>query len=860
MATNSMSDAGNDSPNLKGRISTISTKSSRNLDMSKLLGSLTPLSPTRPHVSVKSFPATYFGTVSVSDKVDAETIPRIVHTVMKGTTLDRMIEVSLEVSKGELRVIDSRTTKDIKIVTSESLSYTSISANDSRVLVLMTRMSDSRVPVLHGHVFAAESSVSLEMKDTIDTLVVESMVERDSESPDVSDYQLPPAEPIPQNELLVVDAYYLGYMRVLKKEGAKTVKKASDANAIARALILKEREKEGKPKIGLLRGGGLPTKGGIAVEDDEVTIIVTPKSFRIIDRLAGETLYKTMIANLTFATSTKGKTVDLFGCIVSNERLKITNCHLFHVNQRDTSRLGRGMAEAIQINQNKFSEAALLQKIPPWHAEADAVRTTAPKALYEKQIHRSDLRALAVIGAGEYGEVYLALQSKILQTSEGKTSLFRIPRAVKMMTISMKDDFLREALVMLRLGDHENIVRMVGVAVQQSPWLAVLEFMQYGDLRAVLKACKEDSITLEVGEHIHLLRQLAQGCAHISSCGVLHMDLAARNCLLGVGSVVKIGDFGMSRKMCDEGPYLVLRQKIPLALKWMSIEAMDARFFSEASDCWSFGVTMWEIWSYGEVPFSNISLDRIQVRVREGARLSQPKACPDDIWAVVEKCWKTEPVDRWNFVDLAAALADLFKVYTCEIRDIGVAVAGAAPPAWAVVDPTLETKIEDELKLLNSTTDRKNRRSSLATPTVITNLDGVDLHQHPDRVTSLGDIFTTTQTGSGVRTDSPPRRPSSGSQHHSPSMSPRRERSGSGGSKSSPRRPRRFSMDSPSWSRRSRSKADSAPDQNRDNLPITGLSGSSMPNFSAESGRTKARGGSLALSGHASPFFTPPNQ
>jgi hypothetical protein len=37
------------------------------------------------------------------------------------------------------------------------------------------------------------------------------------------------------------------------------------------------------------------------------------------------------------------------------------------------------------------------------------------------------------------------------------------------------------------LLDHDNLVSMVGVAVQQAPWLVVLEFMQFGDLRAVLQ-------------------------------------------------------------------------------------------------------------------------------------------------------------------------------------------------------------------------------------------------------------------------------------------------------------------------------------------------------------------------------------
>ena len=43
---------------------------------------------------------------------------------------------------------------------------------------------------------------------------------------------------------------------------------------------------------------------------------------------------------------------------------------------------------------------------------------------------------------------------------------------------------MREAEVMLGF-DHDNVVRIIGVAVQQSPWLQVQEFMCYGDLQCV---------------------------------------------------------------------------------------------------------------------------------------------------------------------------------------------------------------------------------------------------------------------------------------------------------------------------------------------------------------------------------------
>ena len=73
--------------------------------------------------------------------------------------------------------------------------------------------------------------------------------------------------------------------------------------------------------------------------------------------------------------------------------------------------------------------------------------------LAEFQIKRGELRALKILGAGQFGKVYLALHS----SSEGD-----VRRAVKMLrsgaSTQDREEFLREAETMLRLGNNENLV------------------------------------------------------------------------------------------------------------------------------------------------------------------------------------------------------------------------------------------------------------------------------------------------------------------------------------------------------------------------------------------------------------------
>lgn len=97
-------------------------------------------------------------------------------------------------------------------------------------------------------------------------------------------------------------------------------------------------------------------------------------------------------------------------------------------------------------------------------------------------------------------------------------------------------------VVSLELGDHPNIVKMLCCAVQQAPWLVVLELLSYGDLRGLLKACESKNLVLKPGEQLNYAVQIAEGCAHIAGRGLVHMDLAARNVLVHSGNLVKVGE------------------------------------------------------------------------------------------------------------------------------------------------------------------------------------------------------------------------------------------------------------------------------------------------------------------------------
>src|SRR5687767_11742021 len=112
---------------------------------------------------------------------------------------------------------------------------------------------------------------------------------------------------------------------------------------------------------------------------------------------------------------------------------------------------------------------------------------------------------------------------------------------------------------------------------------------------------------------------------YIASKNIVHRDLAARNILLTDGFNAKISDFGLSMiNETGENNTGGLPKKLPI--KWLSIEAITRLIFSEKSDVWAFGVLMYEMFSYGKVPYPDFfDKDSIVNFLLRGKRLGCPE-------------------------------------------------------------------------------------------------------------------------------------------------------------------------------------------------------------------------------------------
>lgn len=133
----------------------------------------------------------------------------------------------------------------------------------------------------------------------------------------------------------------------------------------------------------------------------------------------------------------------------------------------------------------------------------------------------------------------------------------------------------------------------------------------------------------------------------------VHRDLAARNILLASTRQAKISDFGLSRALCANNNYYQASNGGKWPLKWYAPESFNYGTFSHASDVWSFGVTLWEMYSFGQAPYGDMKGVDVTQLIERGERLLKPDACPDNVHKIMSNCWNYKPKQRPTFRYLA---------------------------------------------------------------------------------------------------------------------------------------------------------------------------------------------------------------
>uniref|UniRef100_A0A9R1SIF5 Tyrosine-protein kinase n=2 Tax=Cyprinus carpio TaxID=7962 RepID=A0A9R1SIF5_CYPCA len=240
-------------------------------------------------------------------------------------------------------------------------------------------------------------------------------------------------------------------------------------------------------------------------------------------------------------------------------------------------------------------------------------------------LSRKDLKLIQTIGKGEFGDVMVGDY-----------------RGTKVAVKCIKHDATAQAFL-AEASKLCNCTDLLGVIVEERGSLFIVtEYMTKGSLVDYLRSRGRTVLGGECLLKFSL--DVCEAMEYLEANNFVHRDLAARNVLVSDDNIAKVSDFGLTKEASST------QDTAKLPVKWTSPEALREKvLFSTKSDVWSYGVLLWEIYSFGRVPYPRIPLKEVVPRVEKGYKMEAPDGCPVAVYDLMKQCWTLDAAGRPSF-------------------------------------------------------------------------------------------------------------------------------------------------------------------------------------------------------------------
>lgn len=275
----------------------------------------------------------------------------------------------------------------------------------------------------------------------------------------------------------------------------------------------------------------------------------------------------------------------------------------------------------------------------PFDEEGTIIKRAIKRA--EWQLNHEQIVKTKKLGDGAFGDVYKGvLHCGLIDSRE-----VAIKTIIGSVSTEENEKLFREAMLMKRLV-HPNVVMLIGVASNEEPVMIVMEFAPGGSVLDAVQSKPGPSIYTRIKYCNHA----AQGLYYLSKQGIIHRDVAARNCLIGKHDTGKISDFGLSIVGTQKKEKTL--KKVPV--RYLAPETLKRREYTVKTDVWSFGVFMWEVFHDGKEPYGDMSAKEVRKYVLAGNTLeNESEHYPQHMWSITMNCFSRDPASRPSFDTIA---------------------------------------------------------------------------------------------------------------------------------------------------------------------------------------------------------------
>ncbi|GCB63523.1 hypothetical protein scyTo_0011633 [Scyliorhinus torazame] len=277
------------------------------------------------------------------------------------------------------------------------------------------------------------------------------------------------------------------------------------------------------------------------------------------------------------------------------------------------------------------------------------------------------LKFISMLGKGNFGSVELCRYDPLGDNTGDLVAVKKLQHS----TTEHLRDFEREIAVVKNLHS-EYIVKYKGVcySVGHRNLRLIMEYLPYGSLRDYLQKNKH---RLDHKKLLLYASQICKGMDYLGSKRYVHRDLATRNILVESDTCVKIGDFGLTKILPGDKDYYKVLEPGESPIFWYALESLTDSKFSRESDVWSFGVVLYELFTYSDrsrsppMEFLRMIGSDVQgqivlqmLEVLKTKRLPAPQDCPREMYNIMLSCWNHSPAQRPTFIELQRKIEEMY--------------------------------------------------------------------------------------------------------------------------------------------------------------------------------------------------------
>ena len=203
----------------------------------------------------------------------------------------------------------------------------------------------------------------------------------------------------------------------------------------------------------------------------------------------------------------------------------------------------------------------------------------------------------------------------------------------------------------LRSLEHKHLIQFLATCIQNEPFLVITEYLSKGSLKQYLSS---EAQSLSMSDLTKISAQVASAMSYLEKSCCIHQDLSAKNVAIEVHRDNKINcKLNIYPYVHQVKNGLYCPEHRAISVRWSPPEVIVDNQISIKSNVWSFGITVWEMTTYCQrIPYSEMTESEVLEKVYEGYRMSRPLECPEELYELMQSCWKENASSRPTFQTL----------------------------------------------------------------------------------------------------------------------------------------------------------------------------------------------------------------